>query len=78
MSDPRNDEPSNVDLDIRRFAKHVNHVGPKKAFMDFLYGMFVVVDEVLRTGANGKEYPKPPPLLKKRGTPNDRPHSSHK
>ena len=38
-----------ADLDIRAFAKHVNRVGPKRAFMDFLYGMFVVADEVMRT-----------------------------
>lgn len=37
-----------IDLDVRQFAKHVNKVGPERAFMDFLYGMFVVADEVLR------------------------------
>lgn len=45
-----------VDLDIRKFAKHVHKVGPEKAFLDFLYGMFVVADEVLRST---RKDPKP-------------------
>lgn len=55
----KNEPNTTIDLDIRKFARHVTTVGPRKAFMEFLYGMFIVADEVMRTGINGKSYPKP-------------------
>lgn len=53
-------EPTDLNLDIRRFSKHVVKVGPQRAFLDFVYGMFIVADEIMKTGANGRSYAKPP------------------